>query len=195
MIFFLCFSLFFFCQVQTQSRPQAIFTSFKLEKNGKASSPLPSESSFQLKTPINQTPENHTDESGSKESPTNFSVQRLNDSTGSGSNDRKRRLSFSSSPSNDTEKVSIVRAAGTFFPQNCDNDAESSPPSSLRRKSKDSVDYPKKCSVSNCSQSNDAHIHCDDCSEVCFQFFFSITISTRFKLIKNYLIFQISIGF
>lgn len=121
-----------------------------------------------MKTPLHQTPENQTDDgSGAKESPTNFSMNRLNDSISSGSNDRKRRLSFSSSPSNDNEKVSIVRAAGTFFPQNCENDIESSPPSNLRRKSKDSADYSKKCSVSNCSQSNDAHIHCDDCSEVC----------------------------
>ncbi|XP_055317113.1 uncharacterized protein LOC129576294 isoform X2 [Sitodiplosis mosellana] len=153
--------------VQTQNRPQAIFTSFKLEKNGKASSPLPSESSFRAKTPLNRTPENHGDESSaSKESPSNFSIHRLNDSGGSGSSDRKRRLSFSSSQSNDNEKVSIVRAAGTFFPQNCDNDSESSPPLSSRRKSKESVDYSKKCSISNCNQPNDSHVHCDDCSEV-----------------------------
>ncbi|XP_031640146.1 uncharacterized protein LOC116352044 isoform X2 [Contarinia nasturtii] len=158
--------------VQTQNRPQAIFTSFKLEKNGKASSPLPPESSsFRAKTPLNQSPENHGDESSaSKESPTNFSVHRLSDSggsgCGSGSSDRKRRLSFSSSPSTDNEKVSIVRAAGTFFPQNCDNDSESSPPACLRRKSKESVDYVKKCSFSHCNQSNESHVHCDDCSEV-----------------------------
>lgn len=152
-----------------QNRPQAIFTSFKLEKNGKSSSPLPTttESVFRVKTPINHTPENQGDESSaSKESPSNFTVQRLSDSGASSNSDRKRRLSFSSSPSNDNEKVSIVRAAGTFFPQNCDNDSESSPPSSSRRKSKESVDFTRKCSVSNCNQSNDSHVHCDDCSEV-----------------------------
>lgn len=153
-----------------QNRPQAIFTSFKLEKNGKASSPLltTTDGGFhQVKTPINQTPENHGDESSaSKESPSNFSIHRLSDSGGSSNSDRKRRLSFSSSPSNDNEKVSIVRAAGTFFPQNCDNDSESSLPSSSRRKSKESVDYSKKCSIANCHQPNDVHVHCDDCSEV-----------------------------
>lgn len=158
-------------QVQTQNRPQAIFTSFKLEKNGKAASPLPLvESSFQLKTPMNQTPENHQADDGSsasKESPSNFSMQRLSDSGGSSNSDRKRRLSFSSTPSTESEKVSIVRAAGTFFPQNCDNDSESSPPASSRRKSKESVDYSKKCSAAGCNQSNDSHVHCDDCSEVC----------------------------
>lgn len=119
---------------------------------------------------MNQTPENHADDGSiaSKESPPNFSVHRLSDSGGSGNSnsDRKRRLSFSSSPSNDTEKVSIVRAAGTFFPQNCDNDSDASPPSSSRRKSKESVEYLKKCSIAGCNQSNDSHLHCDDCSEV-----------------------------
>lgn len=115
---------------------------------------------------MNQTPENHGEESSaSKESP-NFSMHRLSDSGGSGNSDRKRRLSFSSSQSNENEKVSIVRAAGTFFPQNCDNDSESSPPSSSRRKSKESVDYTKKCLISNCNQPSDSHIHCEDCSEV-----------------------------
>lgn len=176
-IIFSCFPL----QVQTHNRPQAIFTSFKLEKNGKASSPLPSDSSFHTKTPLNQTPENQGDENSAlKESPSNFSMLRLSDSGSviggcgnvSGNSDRKRRLSFSSSPSNDNEKLSIVRAAGTFFPQNCDNDSESSPPISSRRKSKDSVDYSKKCRISNCTQQNDSHVHCDDCSEVCIQFDF-----------------------
>lgn len=129
--------------MQTQNRPQAIFTSFKLEKNGKASSPLPSDSSFHMKMAMNQTPENAKDEgSTSKDLPANFSIR-----SSESSYDRKRRLSFSSSSPND-EKVSIVRAAGTFFPQNCDNDGESSPSSSLRRKSKESVDYSKKSNTS-----------------------------------------------
>lgn len=164
-----------FLQVQTQShRPQAIFTSFKLEKNGKAASPLPPvETNFHVKTPMTQTPDNRADDgSASKESPSNFTLHRLSDSGGSSNSDRKRRLSFSSSPSNDSEKVSIVRAAGTFFPQNCDNDSESSPPASSRRKSKDSADYSKKCSVAGCNQSNDSHVHCDDCSEVGITNFF-----------------------
>lgn len=140
-----------------------------------------------MKTPMNQTPENHVDDgsSASKESPSNFSLHRLSDSGGSGTsnNDRKRRLSFSSSPSNDTEKVSIVRAAGTFFPQNCDNDSDASPPSSSRRKSKESVEYLKKCSIAGCNQSNDSHVHCDDCSEVRIKWIYFYSLSLDFFLV------------
>lgn len=178
--------LLFIFQVQTQNRPQAIFTSFKLEKNGKAASPLPAsafDSSYHAKTPMQQiSPENHTDDGGSassKEASVSFtSHNRLNDSGGSTNNERKRRLSFSSSTSTEPEKVSIVRAAGTFFPQNCnDNESDTSPPpvlasssltSSAQLKSKEeNMDYPRKCCVTGCNDSNDsAHMHCDDCSEV-----------------------------
>lgn len=88
------------------------------------------------------------------------------------SSERKRRLSFSVSPSNDSEKVSIVRAAGTFFPQNCEDEVDSSP-TDVRRKSKESntsdisTTTSKKCHIPYCNQANDSHIHCVDCSEVC----------------------------
>lgn len=171
--------------LQVQNRPQAIFTSFKLEKNGKSASPLPVthaiDNSFQVNASMHQTPpENHADEVGSsKEVSASFpSHNRLNDSGGSLNNERKRRLSFSSSTSTEPEKVSIVRAAGTFFPQNCNaNESETSsppqvqppppPPPTIRRKSKESVDYSKKCCVAGCNEANDsAHLHCDDCTEV-----------------------------
>lgn len=167
---------------QVQNRPQAIFTSFKLEKNGKAASPLPApavDNHFHVKTPMQQTPpENHMDDGGSgssKEASANFQpLNRLTDSGSICNNERKRRLSFSSSTSTEPEKVSIVRAAGTFFPQNCnDNESDTSPPPQLppppttRRKSKESVDYSKKCFVVGCNEANDSsHVHCDDCSEV-----------------------------
>lgn len=81
--------------------------------------------------------------------------------------ERKRKLSFSSSPPSDNEKISVVRAAGTFFPQNC----EESPPS-LLKKSKIDVDDKdltvtrKKCEIPACTQNNDFHLHCDHCEEV-----------------------------
>lgn len=132
-------------------------------------------------------PENHTDDGGSggssKDASVNFPLHnRLNDSGAAGAtnNERKRRLSFSSTTSTEPEKVSIVRAAGTFFPKNCnDNDSETSSPSQVqqpqpppqpitRRKSKESVDYSKKCCVVGCNETNDSsHVHCDDCTEVC----------------------------
>lgn len=106
-----------------------------------------------------------------------FLSNRLSDSSGSSTNDRKRRLSFSTSPSNDADKVSIVRAAGTFFPQNCGDENETS---ISRRKSKESStasDYSmnpsKKCKASTCNQSNENHFHCDECSEV-FNFIWRI---------------------
>lgn len=142
-----------------------------MEKSGNAISPLPvTDNSFQVKTPTNKTYENNADEgmSASKDSSFGFSVHRVSDSGGSGSSnsDRKRRLSFSLSPSNDTEKVSVVRAAGTFFPQNCDNNCDASSTSGTRRKSRDSAEYLKKCSNTECEQPNDSHVHCHDCSEV-----------------------------
>lgn len=153
-------------QIQSPARPQAIFTSFKLEKNGK-NSPVINDNLPLLKSPTNQiSPENaHLDGSASKDSCT---------SNNNGS-DRKRRLSFSSSPSNDSEKVSIVRAAGTFFPQNCDDDLDSSA-SSGRNKSKNvssselAMPAAKKCRVSMCSHATDSHVHCGECSEVCIYY-------------------------
>lgn len=150
-------------QVQSQTRPQAIFTSFKLEKG----SPIASDHmATHLKSPSNQTtPENvHIDGSASKDSC---------GSTNNNGSDRKRRLSFSSSPSNDSEKVSIVRAAGTFFPQNCDDDLDSST-SSGRAKSKNTsaselivpTATAKKCRIAACNLSNDVHVHCAECPEV-----------------------------
>lgn len=125
-------------------------------------------------------PENHVDDGGSSKEPSAsfLSHNRLNDSGGSSNNERKRRLSFSSSTSTEPEKMSIVRAAGTFFPQNCnDNESETSsppqvqppppPPPTVRHKSKESVDYSKKCCVAGCNEANDSsHLHCDDCTEV-----------------------------
>lgn len=163
-------------QVQTQARPQAIFTSFKLEKNGKSSlSPSQPDNGFQLKTPNhNQSNDNQTDgNSSSKESSSpQFSVNRLSDSSGgSGINDRKRRLSFSTSPSTEADKVSIVRAAGTFFPENCGDEGEMLP---TRRKSKEnanvsdfSVNAIKKANAIHLNQSNGNQFQCDECSEVC----------------------------
>lgn len=153
-------------QVQSPARPQAIFTSFKLEKNAK-NSPVLIDSLPHLKSPNNQTtPENvHLDGSASKDSCA---------SNNNGS-ERKRRLSFSSSPSNDSEKVSIVRAAGTFFPQNCDDDLDSSA-SSGRNKSKNAslselpMPAAEKCCVSMCSLATDSHVHCGECSEVCIYY-------------------------
>lgn len=125
----------------------------------------------------NQSAESQPDgNSSSKEStPPQLLSNRLSDSSGSSTNDRKRRLSFSTSPSNDTDKVSIVRAAGTFFPQNCGDENETSV---SRRKSKEnsttsdySINPSKKCKTSACNnQSNENHYHCDECSEV-YNFF------------------------
>lgn len=148
-----------------------------MEKNGKSSSsPLSSDNGFQLRTPNHQhSIDNQTDcNSSSKDSisPQHLTSNRLSNSSGSSTNERKRRLSFSTStsPSNDTDKVSIVRAAGTFFPQNCDDENESS---IARRKSKESsnasdysVQPAKRCHIENCKQINVNHLHCDECSEV-----------------------------
>lgn len=187
-----------FFQVQTQNRPQAIFTSFKLEKNGKAASSLPAptiDSSFQVKTPTQQTsPENHTDDGGSgssKEASSSFAPHnRLSDSGGGShsNSERKRRLSFSSSTSTEPEKVSIVRAAGTFFPQNC-NDNENDATTSLlaqpttRRKSKENTDYLKKCGVAGCNEVSDSsHVHCDHCSEVDIPWILFIVFVTKLNV-------------
>lgn len=151
-------------QAQSQARPQAIFTSFKLEKG----SPISSDhTAAQLKSPSNQTtPEMvHIDGSASKDS--------YSSTTNNNGSDRKRRLSFASSP-NDSDKVSIVRAAGTFYPQNCDDDLDSST-SSGRAKSKNTsasevtvrVAGAKKCRLAACHQPIDGHVHCAECPEVC----------------------------
>lgn len=176
-------------QVQTQSRPSAIFTSFKLEKNGK-SSPLqsPPDNVYQTKgSSINQLMTEECNEP-KKESPSsnafvqNLSLNLLNTSSGSSGSERKRRLSFSSSPSSETnEKVSIVRAAGTFFPRNCDDEDEQQSPSNSQRKSKDS-NASKKCQLALCSQPNDSHVHCNECNEVKKQQrFFSLSILNTFS--------------
>lgn len=148
------------------------------------------DSNYHVKTPLQQqtSPENHTDDGGSgssKEASTNFVSHnhRLGDSGGSSTNnERKRRLSFSSTTSTEPEKVSIVRAAGTFFPQNCnDNESDTStspaqasssslpsPSTAQNLKPKETMDCLRKCCVTGCNESTDsAHMHCDDCSEVC----------------------------
>lgn len=81
-----------------------------------------------------------------------------------GANDRKRKLSFSSTQSSENDKVSVVRAAGTFFPQNCNDD----PPLALKKDETKSVDAGKrKCSVdSSTIESTNSHLHCDVCNEV-----------------------------
>lgn len=134
---------------------------------------MPSDNGFHLRTPNHQqSNENQPDgNSSSKESISpQFTSNRLSDSSGSTNNDRKRRLSFTTPPSNETDKVSIVRAAGTFFPQNCDDDNETPV---LRRKSKESssasdfsITVSKKCNVTTCNQPNGNHVHCDECPEV-----------------------------
>lgn len=82
----------------------------------------------------------------------------------SGANDRKRKLSFSSTQSNENDKVSVVRAAGTFFPQNCNDD----PPLSLIKDEVRKFDNGKhKCPVEGCTMDTiNAHFHCDACNEV-----------------------------
>lgn len=146
-----------------------------------------------MKTPRQQTsPDNHTDDGGSTKDASASVVphNQLKDFSGNTNSERKRRLSFSSSTSTEPEKVSIVRAAGTFFPQNCndyDSNTSPPPPSSssplvpTRRKSKE---YSKNCcAVAGCGDANDSsHIHCDDCSEVRFHFCF-IVIFIHFRIV------------
>lgn len=94
--------------------------------------------------------------------------QLLNNSNGSNSDDSetKSRLSFLSSPASANEKVSIVRAAGTFFPRNGDDENEiDGNISNLKRKYKE-VDASKKCQVPNCKEMSVQHLHCDECDKV-----------------------------
>lgn len=78
-------------------------------------------------------------------------------------NERKRKLSFSSTQSSENDKVSVVRAAGTFFPQNCNDE----PPLALKREEIKSVDAAKrKCLIDSCPiESPNNHLHCDICNE------------------------------
>lgn len=162
---------FFHAQVQSNSSPQAIFTSFKLEKNGNGSpsagAPVDvSSDAIELKK---------CNDSASPRQRQNYALNRSHNTSDTSdsinesrnetcANDRKRKLSFSSTQSSENEKVSVVRAAGTFFPQNCNDEA----PMAFKKDETKSADVGKrKCSIDSCTIETMAnHLHCGICNEV-----------------------------
>lgn len=125
-----------FCHIiQSKSQsasPQAIFTSFKLEKGNTATASQTSHSNsdtFSLgKLPLStannlnalkltSTMSHSFDSNDEKDQ----QQAQANDSL----NEKNSSNSFSSN--GDSEKVSVVRAAGTFFPQNSGDDDDKSP--------------------------------------------------------------------
>lgn len=113
-------------QVQSHASPQAIFTSFKLEKNGIGATAVGIAAADASSEPTEMA------KLSDAESPRQRHCYPLNRSDASDSpaecrgetwtSERKRKLSFSSTQSNENDKVSVVRAAGTFFPQNCNDE-------------------------------------------------------------------------